>query len=71
MSQESLANRLGLGVHQIQSYESGLRRVNALKLFELSEEFGVELEEFFADMRVERNGTDKSCEADTASGDES
>lgn len=47
MSQERLAELLGVTFQQIQKYEKGLNRVAASRLFELSSALGVALGYFF------------------------
>jgi len=47
VSQEKLAEALGLTFQQVQKYERGVNRVSASKLFESSRFLGVEVSYFF------------------------
>jgi transcriptional regulator with XRE-family HTH domain len=61
MSQENLAERLGLTFQQVQKYEKGLNRVSASRLFHLSEALGVEVQYFFDDLPAEDRPTDNGA----------
>ena len=52
MSQEELANRLGLTFQQIQKYEKGRNRMGAGRLYELAKIFNVKVQFFFEDIAV-------------------
>ena len=47
VSQEKLAETLGLTFQQVQKYEKGSNRVSASKLFEVSTALGVDVDYFF------------------------
>ena len=47
VSQEKLAETLGLTFQQVQKYEKGSNRVSASKLFEVSSALGVDVDYFF------------------------
>ena len=47
LSQEKLADALGLTFQQVQKYERGSNRVSASKLFEVSRTLGVRVSDFF------------------------
>ena len=47
VSQEKLAETLGLTFQQVQKYEKGANRVSASKLFEVAQGLGVGIEHFF------------------------
>jgi transcriptional regulator with XRE-family HTH domain len=47
MSQEDLANRLGLTFQQLQKYERGINRVGGGRLFRIAGILGVEVSAFF------------------------
>ncbi len=47
VSQEKLAETLGLTFQQVQKYEKGSNRVSASKLYEVSQALGVEIGHFF------------------------
>src|ERR1700743_911385 len=47
VSQEGLANELGLSFQQVQKYERGVNRVSGSKLYEIARFFGVPVGAFF------------------------
>ena len=49
-SQETLGDRIGLTFQQVQKYESGMNRVSASRLYDLSEVLDVPIAYFFEDM---------------------
>lgn len=49
MSQEKLAEQLGLTFQQVQKYEKGINRIGASRLFELSQLLGVAIGFFYED----------------------
>jgi transcriptional regulator with XRE-family HTH domain len=49
MSQEKLAEKLGLTFQQVQKYEKGINRIGASRLFELSQLLGVNVSFFYED----------------------
>ena len=53
LSQERLADALGLTFQQVQKYERGANRVSASKLFEVSKTLGVRVGDFFEGMSAE------------------
>jgi len=53
LSQQQLAERLGLTFQQVQKYEKGLNRVGASRLWDVSRVLGVSMDFFFADMDPE------------------
>jgi transcriptional regulator with XRE-family HTH domain len=50
MSQERLADQIGLTFQQVQKYERGANRVSSSRLFDLSRVLGVPLSYFFEEM---------------------
>lgn len=52
MSQEKLAEKLGLTFQQVQTYEKGINRIGASRLFELSQLLGVGVDFFYEDAPV-------------------
>ena len=52
MSQEKLAEQLGLTFQQVQKYEKGVNRVGASRLYELSKVLGVGVQFFYDDAPV-------------------
>ncbi len=53
MSQQQMAEKMGLTFQQIQKYEKGLNRVGASRLWDISRVLGVSMDFFFADMPLE------------------
>ncbi len=49
MSQDKLADSLGLTFQQIQKYEKGVNRIGASRVFEISRILGVPIQFFFDD----------------------
>lgn len=52
MSQDKLADSLGLTFQQIQKYEKGVNRIGASRVFEISRILGVPIQFFFDDFDV-------------------
>lgn len=50
LSQEKLAEELGITFQQVQKYEKGLNRVGASRLWDLSQVLGVPVDFFYMDM---------------------
>lgn len=57
MSQDKLADSLGLTFQQIQKYEKGVNRIGASRVFEISRVLGVPIQFFFDDFDI---GTGRS-----------
>ncbi len=53
MSQEKLAETLGITFQQVQKYERGVNRISASRLYDLSSILGCDANYFFADMPSE------------------
>jgi transcriptional regulator with XRE-family HTH domain len=53
LSQQQMADKMGLTFQQIQKYEKGLNRVGASRLWDISRVLGVSMDFFFADMPSE------------------
>ena len=53
MSQEKLANALGLTFQQVQKYERGMNRIGSSNLYKISQVLDVPIEFFFDDMSKE------------------
>jgi len=47
MTQQQLAEHVGIKFQQIQKYETGMNRVSASRLWEISDALGVAIEHFF------------------------
>lgn len=52
MSQEKLAEQLGLTFQQVQKYEKGINRIGASRLFELAHVLGVPVQFFYDELAV-------------------
>ncbi|MBR2299178.1 MAG: helix-turn-helix transcriptional regulator [Alphaproteobacteria bacterium] len=50
LSQQQMAEKLGLTFQQIQKYEKGLNRVGASRLWDIAQVLNVSMDFFFADM---------------------
>jgi transcriptional regulator with XRE-family HTH domain len=72
ISQEELANALGLTFQQVQKYEHGTNRVSASRLFQLSRVLDVPISWFFEGIPVDFAGGERgfTSQALTASSDE-
>lgn len=57
MSQEKLADALGLTFQQVQKYEKGVNRVGASRLFDLARVLAVPVEYFFEDLEPRPTAT--------------
>lgn len=60
MTQQQLAEKVGIKFQQIQKYETGMNRVSASRLWDISEALGVPVAFFF-------EGVDAAASADTGS----
>ena len=59
MTQQQLAERVGIKFQQIQKYETGMNRVSASRLWDISDALGVPVSFFF-------DGLDEAAEAQEA-----
>lgn len=50
MTQQQLAEKVGIKFQQIQKYETGMNRVSASRLWDISDVLGVEINFFFDEM---------------------
>lgn len=55
MTQQQLADRVGIKFQQIQKYETGMNRVSASRLFDISREMEVPVSFFFEGLEAENN----------------
>jgi len=55
LSQQSLADSLGLTFQQVQKYEKGINRISASRLYRVSEILGVSISFFFDDVGKSRD----------------
>jgi transcriptional regulator with XRE-family HTH domain len=73
MSQQELAERLGLTFQQVQKYERGMNRISASKLFEIAQALQVPIAWFFEGATsatvAEGAGPDDSLQAFLSSGE--
>ena len=53
MTQQQLAERVGIKFQQIQKYETGMNRVSASRLWDISEALSVSVSYFFEGMQAE------------------
>ncbi|SFI60439.1 helix-turn-helix domain-containing protein [Jannaschia pohangensis] len=58
MTQQQLAEQVGIKFQQIQKYETGMNRVSASRLWEISEALDVQIAHFFEGMKEVADGTD-------------
>jgi transcriptional regulator with XRE-family HTH domain len=62
MTQQQLAEKVGIKFQQIQKYETGMNRVSASRLWDISEALGVPVAYFFDGM----DGVEESSDASVA-----
>ena len=62
MTQQELADHVGIKFQQIQKYETGANRVSASRLWDISEKLGVPINFFFEDLKGD-NGEKSSFQA--------
>lgn len=67
MTQQQLADRVGIKFQQIQKYETGMNRVSASRLFDIAAVMDVPVSFFFEGIEGASEGT--SAEAGSAAGD--
>lgn len=63
MSQEQLAEQLGLTFQQVQKYEKGANRISASRLWQIAEVLGVEISAFFKQASFGGEGDGEPLEA--------
>ncbi len=56
MTQQQLAEKVGIKFQQIQKYETGMNRVSASRLWDIADVLDVEISFFFNEMSQETNG---------------
>jgi transcriptional regulator with XRE-family HTH domain len=56
MTQQQLADRVGIKFQQIQKYETGMNRVSASRLWDIAEVLGVAISFFFEGLDDAREG---------------
>jgi transcriptional regulator with XRE-family HTH domain len=64
ISQEQLADMLGLTFQQVQKYERGTNRVSASRLFQLARALDTPITWFFEDIESDRAARDKAAESE-------
>lgn len=55
MTQQQLAEQVGIKFQQIQKYETGMNRISASRLWDISEALGVSIAFFFEGLEGERD----------------
>ena len=68
ISQEKLANDVGVTFQQVQKYENGLNRVSASRLFDISRCLKCEVSFFFQDIDEQSRYSSKSSDLNNLSG---
>ena len=63
MTQQQLADKVGIKFQQIQKYETGMNRVSASRLWDIADALGVSISFFFEGLDDARE-TSRSAEAD-------
>src|SRR6056297_1907953 len=56
MTQQQLAERVGIKFQQIQKYETGANRVSASRLWDIADALGVQVSFFFEGLEEEQSG---------------
>jgi transcriptional regulator with XRE-family HTH domain len=64
ISQEQLADMLGLTFQQVQKYERGTNRVSASRLFQLARALDTPITWFFEDIESDRAARDKAVDSE-------
>ena len=60
MTQQQLAEKVGIKFQQIQKYETGANRVSASRLWDIAAALDVEISFFFEGLDSDENGKDKA-----------
>lgn len=61
MTQQQLAEKVGIKFQQIQKYETGMNRVSASRLWDISDVLGVEINFFFDEMSEGNEGGENTA----------
>ncbi|MEL6168038.1 MAG: helix-turn-helix transcriptional regulator [Pseudomonadota bacterium] len=64
MTQQQLAEKVGIKFQQIQKYETGMNRVSASRLWDISEALGVPVSFFFEGLDGDKAATPESVPGD-------
>jgi transcriptional regulator with XRE-family HTH domain len=64
MSQERLADALGLTFQQVQKYEKGTNRISASRLHQIADVLGVDIHFFFENSPADKTGRGKADSAE-------
>jgi transcriptional regulator with XRE-family HTH domain len=67
VTQQQLAERVGIKFQQIQKYETGMNRVSASRLWDIAEALSVPVSFFFEGLEVEGNHAAEAATADLMS----
>lgn len=66
MTQQQLAEKVGIKFQQIQKYETGMNRISASRLWDISESLSVPVSYFFDGMDADVEATEEMTEAQSA-----
>lgn len=69
MTQQQLAEKVGIKFQQIQKYETGANRVSASRLWDISDALGVDVSFFFEGLHDEGKPAEKTRVPDDLMGD--
>ena len=62
LTQQQMAELIGVTYQQAHKYETGINRISAGRLYQISQALGVEISYFFEDVEPERRGRSKASE---------
>lgn len=69
MTQQQLAEKVGIKFQQIQKYETGANRVSASRLWDISDALGVDVSFFFEGLHEDGKAVEKTRVPDDLMGD--
>lgn len=69
VTQQQLAEQVGIKFQQIQKYETGANRVSASRLWDISDALGVDVSFFFEGLHENSKGVEKNRVPDDLMGD--
>jgi len=62
LTQQQMAELIGVTYQQAHKYETGINRISAGRLYQISQALGVEISYFFEDVEPQRRGKTKASE---------
>ena len=62
LTQQQMAELIGVTYQQAHKYETGINRISAGRLYQIAQALGVEISYFFEDVEPERRGKPKAAE---------